>query len=318
MTSDIVKSCVVIRCNNVLRYYDENGNKIYEPCHFDETVRFTKNNTTPDISISNGEYVVIVQKNERTEKIIPNQRFIFGTPKQRMCIRVYGSGIRNFLNSCTSNENSHSLSYIYAQHYQYNSELDDLENGFADAYKNQYSIDIQSKVATYQVGSTVKLSAIINKNDSIINALVSWKSSDAKIATIDNNGNFTAIGAGNAIITAYMTDNPNICSTLDISVENIGLDNYTIQILPSINYLLQTEEQVFTVYLYNNGIKQSNPIKITNVTRGVPKANYEFTKIDDNAFSIKNLIMCMNAPVVIKCECEGYSDEISLELRGVW
>lgn len=137
MTSNTSKSCVVRRCNNVLRFYNKEGKKVYEPCCMDDVVRFTNTNRTQDIPTARGEYVILIQKNVNTLQLKPNDRFLFGTPEQRVCLRIYGTGIRNFINTNTEDENSPSLTQIYLEHYQYDPQLDDLIEGFCNAYKNE-------------------------------------------------------------------------------------------------------------------------------------------------------------------------------------
>lgn len=144
MTSDTSKTCVVRRCNNVLRFYNKEGEKIYEPCCMEDVVRFTNTNRTQEIPTARGEYVILVQRNTNTLQLKPNDRFLFGTPEQRECLRIYGTGIRNFINTDTEDEDSPSLSQIYLEHYQYDSQLDDLVGGFCNAYKNESKIEIET------------------------------------------------------------------------------------------------------------------------------------------------------------------------------
>ena len=55
------------------------------------------------------------------------------------------------------------------------------------------------------VGNTTKLSATVNPTDAT-NSSVSWSSSDKSVATVDSNGNITAVAAGEAKITVKSSD----------------------------------------------------------------------------------------------------------------
>ena len=47
--ASITNSAEVRRCNNVLRFFDNNGDKVYEPCIMDYTLRFANNEDTKTI-----------------------------------------------------------------------------------------------------------------------------------------------------------------------------------------------------------------------------------------------------------------------------
>ena len=74
---------------------------------------------------------------------------------------------------------------------------------------------------------TKKLTATVLPQDSAFQD-VTWKSSDTKIATVDNEGNVTAKGRGTCKITATTTDGYNSVGTCDVTVdvkaEEISLD----------------------------------------------------------------------------------------------
>jgi len=322
MTSNTSKSCVARRCNNVLRFYGKDGKKIYEPCCMDDVVRFTNTNRTQDIVTSRGEYVILVQRNSNTLQLKPNDRFLFGTPEQRECLRIYGTGIRNFINSYTDDENSPSLTQIYLEHYQYDKQLDDLEEGFCNAYKNQFKIEIETNSTVYQVGSQRILSAIAYKNGKIIDRDIKWKTSDENIASITEDGDFTAENCGNVTITAYLEANYDIYSTLNLEIEDAPIvENNVVEINPNISYLLSGEEQnkqEFEVYLYKNGVKQTDTFIIQDTSIDVPQNKYRITLIDGNHFAVENLEMYMNKPITITCTSGDYSKSIDIELRGLF
>ena len=93
--------------------------------------------------------------------------------------------------------------------------------------------------------------------------LISWKSSDIEVITIDANGLATAIGEGRAtIIAAAQNDNPNTDTPI-ITKEATTITVVTIpevlSITNSLNFLVAGEEFVFIPQYFNNaGIEDSN------------------------------------------------------------
>lgn len=109
----VAHSVEVRRCNNVARFYDEWGNKIYEPCIMDITLRFTRNNTTQPIITSNGEQKLWLQRNNRTVHIKGNQRFLFGPKESRVAYKVYASGSKDYINTETNDGALSSLVSVF-------------------------------------------------------------------------------------------------------------------------------------------------------------------------------------------------------------
>ena len=64
------------------------------------------------------------------------------------------------------------------------------------------------------VGSYKLFSATVNPINS--SQLVTWKSSDTSIVTVDEHGSVKGIGVGSAIITAVSVQNTNISKTFNV------------------------------------------------------------------------------------------------------
>ena len=52
--ASIANTAEVRRCNNVLRFFDNDGSRIYEPCILDYTLRFANNEESMEIIVGNG------------------------------------------------------------------------------------------------------------------------------------------------------------------------------------------------------------------------------------------------------------------------
>lgn len=99
------------------------------------------------------------------------------------------------------------------------------------------SLNHDAKTFT-KAGETLQLTATIYP-DSATNKTVTWKSSDEKVATVDESGLVTAVGNGTANITAT-TEDGNFKATCQVTVE---IPELTLSLDKSELTLTQTEEQ---------------------------------------------------------------------------
>lgn len=316
--ASIVTTAEVRRCNNVLRFFDDKGQKVYEPCIVDYTLRFANNEDTMTIVVGNGEQKVWCQRNERTTLIKPNERFLFGTPEQRVAFRLYAGGTKNYLNSITEDDNSPTITEFYADHYEINPLFDDLENGFADAYLNEVSIKFDKNLEELSVSQRekIELSVFKGKNKIQVDNVI-LTSSDSSILSIDGDIAI-ANSVGEATITAQIEDT-NITADMVVNVLDEPIeDKYELIVSPDVGYVLQNKTQKFTVYLYKNGIQQEDVVSFSDLSTKIPTGKYIINDITDNSFSLTNKGMYMDNPVVIRCVCGDYSIDINIKLRGLY
>ena len=99
------------------------------------------------------------------------------------------------------------------------------------------SLNHDAKTFT-KAGETLQLTATIYP-DSATNKTVTWKSSDEKVATVDESGLVTAVGNGTANITAT-TEDGNFKATCQVTVE---IPKLTLSLDKTELALTQTEEQ---------------------------------------------------------------------------
>lgn len=315
--SGLSTSAEVRRCNNTLRFFDENGNKIYEPCILDQVLRFTNNNDTMTIVTGKAEQYIWCQRNSRTVKIKPNDRFLFGVPEQRIGFRIYAGGFGNSLNTITGDDNSPTITQFYVEEYEMNYQTDDIENGFANANRFEYSIDLSENNTYFDVGVTSTLSATIYQGDTIVDEKVLWKSSNEEIATIED-GILTTLTPGEVTLYARMADNQHIYGSINITVLDDSTEaKYDILINPDINYVLEKEELAVTATLYKNGIAQDVALQIVDVSEGVPKDNYKII-VNDNTFTIINKKKYLSKPIKIRCSYNDIEKIFDFTLRGLY
>lgn len=308
----------VRRCNNVLRFFDANGQKVYEPCIMDYTLRFANNEDTMEIIVGNGEQKVWCQRNKNTVTIKANDRFLFGTPEQRVAFRLYGGGTKNYMNGVTMDDNSPTITEFYIDHYEINPLFDDIENGFANAYLNEVTINIGDTINALNINESEVLEAIAYKGSKeLTEANIVWSTSDEDVVEIVDNI-ATAKALGDVVLTATI-EGTDITSSINISVvEELTEDVYELIVEPNITYVLQNKSQQFSVNLYKNGIKQADEVTFTDLSTGIPSGKYVITGGDNNTFTLTNQGMYMGSPVIVRCSCGDYSVELSIKLRGLY
>ena len=90
------------------------------------------------------------------------------------------------------------------------------------------SISLNKTKLVLNKGQSETLTATVKPDDATDKA-VTWSSSNFSVATVDSNGKVTAIGGGNATITAKAGDRQATCAvTVTIPVESITLDKTTV------------------------------------------------------------------------------------------
>ena len=135
---NLAASCLVRKCNNMLRWVDSNGNLYSEPCFIEYKISRPRDQTsTTNPVIPEGYISVTSQQNAKTRKIRPNQRFLFGNPDYRICYKIFGDGVNNFLNIDTTDDYSARTVNFSMGGFNINEETDDLVNGYANRWLYQ-------------------------------------------------------------------------------------------------------------------------------------------------------------------------------------
>lgn len=83
-------------------------------------------------------------------------------------------------------------------------------------YSSPAAIEVSPKTNNLEAGATRNLTAIVLPDTA--KQTVTWSSSDDAVATVDNNGKVTAIGAGTTTVTATSTEDSSINDTATVNV----------------------------------------------------------------------------------------------------
>ena len=164
----IAASVGVRRCNNQLRWMDENGVFQSEPCIIDYKLSRPRDLVgTENLPLPQGFIEVFAQGTSKTFKIQGNQRFIFGPIENRIAYKIFGDGIKNFLNQSTMDDQSPKLLTFSMGGNFVNPDLDNITLGVADYYKNYSNLTSGSLVGAFSIVSTPNTNYILQSGSAL-------------------------------------------------------------------------------------------------------------------------------------------------------
>ena len=212
--SGIAQDCGLRRCNNVLKIVDpENGSVFSVPCVVDYDMSSPSVQVSRYILTPNNHATVMVQGNVNTLRLFKtNTRYVLsGRP-----FKLYG--YQNALNlNLTTDYDTLLYLDLYLDEIH---DGDDLVNGVAYNGDYNYKVKINSTDMTLSAGSIGTLTVDVVLNGKEVDRPVVWTTSDCKVATIDQNGNYTVVGkvGQSANIAVALTGNEAVTDSIKITV----------------------------------------------------------------------------------------------------
>lgn len=212
--SGIAQDCGLRRCNNVLKIVDpENGSVFSAPCVVDYDMSSPSVQVSRYILTPNNHATVMVQGNVNTLRLFKtNTRYVLsGRP-----FKLYG--YQNALNlNLTTDYDTLLYLDLYLDEIH---DGDDLVNGVAYNGDYNYKAKINSTDMTLSAGSTGALTVDVVLNGKEVDRPVVWKTSDCKVVTIDQNGNYAVVGevGQSADITVMLSGNEAVTDSIKITV----------------------------------------------------------------------------------------------------
>lgn len=301
----------IVRCNNVLTWRDEYGNIKTMPCYLGTDITSTNNQISKEAIIPNARMIILIQANDYTMNIRKNQRFMF---QHSSCFKV--EEVNNYMQESGTNGEVTCVKIYIA--YSEILPKDNKELNICDYYDNNYVLTLDQEEIEQVKGFNGKINAILkdSKGD-IVDLPIKWESSNDKIVTIDNNGNYEIVGevGDNATITCYMEDNIEVSNKVEIKIVSSYLPDKTIIVTPNdIKSIRQGKSQIFNCGVFVNGERQSDIV--TCEGSGASKDCYLITETEEG-FIIKN-IRTTTVPLLLTFKAEDCEDvNISVTLKGV-
>lgn len=310
--SNVVGSGLVRRCNAVWNYLDYYGNICSEPIIIQKpNTLANENDEQAYVLITKGYFDVIAQYNPATAQLGQNSRIILGSAAYAV------TGFSDFISEFTGDYDSIHLVY-FSLRYQEPNETDDLVNHVAGGNEFTWNIEIEGK-PVLAVGDTVKLSALSVRNGGNVISTSQfpigyiWTSSNVNIATVDVNGNVTAISEGNCIITATLQQNCKHKASYEITVAGSAYTPH-VEFLSTVPAALQAyEETEITAVYYENG--KATPDTVLWDFSGADEAAYS-VNINGSSISIRCWEGSVN-PLQIKAICNGVEITAEIKLEGI-
>lgn len=212
--SGIAQNCGLRRCNNVLKIVDpENGSVFSVPCVVDYDMSSPSVQVSRYILTPNNHVTVMVQGNVDTLRLFKtNTRYVLGGRP----FKLYG--YQNALNlNLTTDYDTLLYLDLYLDEIH---DGDDLVNGVAYNGDYNYKAKINSTDMTLSAGSTGALTVDVVLNGKEVDRPVTWKTSDCKVVTIDQNGNYTVVGevGQSADIAVALSGNEVVTDSIKITV----------------------------------------------------------------------------------------------------
>jgi len=314
----LAATCVVRRCNAVLRWVDGYGKTYTEPCVIDYEIKRArdeiggKNPVTPQ-----GFIDVYCQMNDNTRLIKGNQRFLFGSVQNRIAYRIFGDGLRSWINQETMDDESGRILLMTMGGNYVNEDTDDLVNGIADINKVSYALTISPSAIAGDVSDIFELVPYVTKNGNIVSENVNYITSSSSIASVSGSM-ITLEGVGSCTITGSLVNNENITYDVSIDVSGSAITNYEVRFSPPSGILLEGDTKEYTAYLYSNGVVQPDVFVFTVADANVPASSYTLSVVDGNSFSVTNDHYYLEYPLSIVATSGSHVEEVDIYLRGSW
>jgi hypothetical protein len=316
----LAQTVIVKRCNNMLRWMDDLGIIYEEPCSLGYLIMENRDYSTAGsaLVVPSGMIDCSAQLNPRTNKIKPNQRFLFGNPNNWTAYRVEGGGINNYNNRTTAtNYDTGLLKLSLAVDYA-NPQTDDYTRGIANVGENVYQLTLNQSTISGGVGQTVQLQATTTLNGEVVSRTLVWSSSNPAYATVNSTGLVTFVATGSTTITCAISGNTLVNDTCTATVGGSPVDNYQVIFSPDRNTILEESTQSWDVYLYKNGVQEADVFTFSLDPNTVPSANYFYNTSGGNSFSIQNLKRFTADTLDVTATSGIYSATIKVTLLGAW
>lgn len=314
----LTKTVTVRRCNNVLRWIDNNGRYHEIPCYLDRKILENRNYSTAGSSfvLPSGIIEVTTQLNNETNLIQPNQRFLFGNPGNWTAFKVQGGGVSNFDNLSTIDNSSVGLLKLTMGVDFENNETDNFELGIAEYYQYRYTISFSN--FSGNVGESIVLNPIVKLNGEIVQRNFQWIIEDEDILSIDENNVATFIEEGTTNLRCQLFENRFVYVDVVATSSETPISEFEIQIDRNENFIFEGDTETFSVGLYENGVLQPDTFTFTLVPNTVPSSNYVFIIVDNNTFTIKNIKRFLTDTLDVRCDSGIHSRTYKFNLRGDW
>lgn len=304
---------IVQRCNAVWNYLDWYGNVRSEPIAVDRALARANNTDTQEaMNLTKGYFDVKAQLNGATAQLAENSRMILG----RNCYRI--TGFSDFTQEFTGDYSSVRMIEFSIHFEEPNAEIDDMENHVAGGKTFVWEIAISGTPnmaagdkAAFTASSQRMNVPVINTAEKPITYL--WSSSDESVATVDTEGNVTAISDGECVITAVLEQNPAMTAQMAVAVVPAEHGGAVKFLQTPTEKLMYGESTSLEAAYFYDGEKTGEEITwtISGASQEAYTAENEWNRIT---------VRCWGGsaePLLVTAACNGMTATASIELWGI-
>lgn len=259
--SAILGSAIVRRCNAVINLLDWYGNVVTVPISYAKMGTLGNAPHTTENTITSKNYIAcICQLNEYSQNFRENTRILLGGTAYAM------RGLDNFTREFTDDPDSVHLLTFTIERVEVQP-FDNVELGVADygGFNWELHVDWNNSM---RVGVTQQLAVTSRRNNEKVATSEEhpisyvYTSSDENVLTVDENGNVTAVGEGEATITVALAQNPDISQTVDIEVP--AEENEYVAFTTTVPKTIHEGESIeIGAAFFQNGLVTNLPVEIT-------------------------------------------------------
>lgn len=210
-------AAIIARCRAHYSYYDAYGNIRSEPLVVDRVELLSNRTEKPEnVVLPEGYFNVKCQKNAVTERLGENQRIILGK------YAYYITGFVDFIEEFTyDSDSAHVLNFTIRR--EEPQEYDDMANKIAGGLLESWGASLFCPAAIGEGSSAPAVPSLLHNGAAVeasdeVPLTWTFSSSDENVASVDENGTVTGAGAGEAVITAALTQNPDMTASASVTV----------------------------------------------------------------------------------------------------
>lgn len=306
----VIGDGIIRRCNSVINVLDWYGNIVPIPMSYAKMGTLGNASHASENSIVAKNYISCVcQLNEYSAAFAENTRIILGKTAYSM------RGLNDFTREFTDDQDSvHLLTFTIERSAPL--PQDSLEKQCADYESFRWEIGI-SGARSMNAGNTQKLSVrstrmgetVVSGTEHPISYL--FASSDESVATVDSEGNVTAIGPGNATITVTLAQNTEISQTMALLVEEAQTGESVGFTSTVPERLGEYETTTIRAALFPDGAEQSGAVTFS--FSGPPAGCFGVENVEENTFRV-TCYGASNVPLTVTIN-DGNGNSASAEIR---
>ena len=303
-----IGNAIVRRCNAVVHTLDWYGNVVETPISFAKMGTLGNATHATENTITSKNYMnCLCQINPVTAGFRENTRILLGRTAYAM------RGLDDFTREFTEDEDSiHLLSFTIER-----TEVqphDNVELGVADYGGFSWELSLTAN-ESMNAGTTQEIVPTSKRNSETVVSSTEhpisyeFSTSDSGVVSIDSDGNATAVGQGEAIITVRLIQNPDISETVTVTVSESGsaFVAFTTTVPTTIRMM---STAVLTAAMFRTAAATDEPVTFT--LSGPQDTAYR-AETDGNTLNIT----CYQAspiPLTVTAECDGVSATAEIAL----